>query len=38
MTAVERMMAQERRADDQGRMEAARTAVTVLNRHLPYRR
>ena len=35
MTAVERMMAQERRANDQGRQEAARAAVAVLNRHLP---
>jgi hypothetical protein len=37
-TAVERMLAQERRADDHGRVEASRAAVALMDRKMPYRR
>jgi len=38
MTAYERMMAQERRASDQGRVAAAHEAVAVMEKLMPYRR
>jgi hypothetical protein len=37
-TAIERIEAQERRAENQARDEAVWQAVAVLPRYLPYRR